>query len=146
MSGNLNMSKLIGSTIFALAICMSAAAFSQVATQPAQPPWFFYWPSEDPDNFQYSGLGSSSLSGANRFERRSNVEVNRRVEEEEENTANTSAIEPPTSIEVDTETAGNIDSRPASGSSIFKWVDDDGVVHVTNNLGSIPEKYRNQVE
>ena len=141
------MKTIIGSIIFFLAICLPLPAFSQVATQPAQPPWYFYWPTEDPDNFQYSGLGSSSLSGTNNFQRRSNVEINKRAEEEAGNSTESAAIDPSTSIDVDTEITGNnIDSRPASSSNIFKWVDDEGVVHVTNNLGSIPEKYRDQVE
>ena len=136
------MKTLICSIILILLFCMSTSGFSQVATQPEQPPWFFYWPTEDPDNFQLSGLGSSSLSGANSFQRRSNAEVNKRAEQEEENIA-----DPSTPIDVDTEITGKeIDSRPASGSSMVKWVDDEGVVHVTNNIGSIPEKYRDQAE
>ena len=50
------------------------------------------------------------------------------------------------SVEDTENTANDIDSRPASGYSLFKWVDDEGVVHVTNNIGSIPAKYRDQVE
>ena len=141
------MKTLICSIILILLFCMSTSGFSQVATQPEQPPWFFYWPTEDPDNFQYSGLGTSSLSGANSFERRSNVDINRRSESEVGDSADTAAIEPSTSIDVDTEVSGNdVDSRPASSAGMIKWVDDEGVVHVTNNIGSIPEKYRDQVE
>ena len=140
------MKNLIKTFTFALAMCMSTLAYSQVATQPVQPPWYFYWPTENPDNFEYSELGSSSLSGGNTFQRKSNVEVNKKVEKEEGITA-PSAPDTSTSIEVDIDiTEDSFVSRPASGSKMYKWVDDDNVVHVTNEIGSIPEQYRDQVE
>jgi len=140
------MKIIIKTSVITFAICLSTLAFSQVATQPAQPPWYFYWPTEDPDNFQYSDLGGSSLSGGNSFQRRSNVEVNKRVEEEE-GTSSQTALDPSTNIDIDTEIdEDDLAARPASGENLFKWVDDEGVVHVTNNVGSIPEKFRDQVE
>ena len=141
------MKNLIKTAVFTLILCLSTLAYSQVATQPVQPPWYFYWPTENADNFEYSELGNSSLRGGNTFQRKSNVEVNKKVEEEEGITA-LSAPDTSTSIdvEIDADTAGNsLGSRPVSSSPIYKWVDDEGVVHVTNEIGSIPEKYRDQV-
>jgi hypothetical protein len=33
-----------------------------------------------------------------------------------------------------------------SAGSLYKWVDDEGVVHMTDSLSNVPPKYRNQVE
>ncbi len=32
------------------------------------------------------------------------------------------------------------------GQELYKWVDDKGTVHYTDNLSSIPEKYRDQIQ
>ena len=85
---------------------MSTLAYSQVATQPVQPPWYFYWPTENSDNFEYSELGNSSLSGGNSFQRRSNVEVNKKEVQEEGITA-LSAPDQSASIGADIDTTGN---------------------------------------
>ncbi|MGI9554228.1 MAG: DUF4124 domain-containing protein [Thermodesulfobacteriota bacterium] len=138
------MIKIIKTSVFTLAICLSTLAYSQVATQPVQPPWYFYWPTENSDNFEYSELGNSSLSGGNSFQRRSNVEVNKKEVQEEGITA-LSAPDQSASIGADIDTTGNsFGSAVPSSSKIVKWVDDDGVVHVTNEPGTIPEKYRDQ--
>ncbi len=34
----------------------------------------------------------------------------------------------------------------AYGQELYKWVDDKGTVHFTDNLTSIPEKYRDQIQ
>ncbi|HEY1375108.1 MAG TPA: DUF4124 domain-containing protein, partial [Candidatus Binatia bacterium] len=34
----------------------------------------------------------------------------------------------------------------AAGQEFYRWTDDTGAVHFTDNLYSIPEKYRGQVE
>ena len=140
------MKNLIKTFIFALAMCMFTSAYSQVATQPAQPPWYFYWPTENPDNFEYSELGRSSLGGGNTFRRKSNVEVNKKAGDQEEITS-LPAPDPSTAIDVEIGAAENsFNARPGGSTEMYKWVDDDKVVHVTNEIGSIPEKYRDQVE
>ena len=129
-----------------LLFCLPVPVLAQVSTQPVepvQPPWFFYWPSENADNFENSDLGSSTL-GTSNMQRRSNIEVNRR-----EDTGESSNYAPNTqdTIDVDLdEPSVNTSSRPPSSAKMVKWVDDNGVVHVTNDPGSIPEKYRNQIE
>ena len=129
-------------SVFIIALAFTAHA--QVSTQPVQPPWYYYWPSESGDNFEYSELGNSSLSPGNGLERISNIDVNKQEVDEE-----SSGYVPtkPDDINADLEeTRVNVNSRPSSSSLLIKWVDDEGVVHVTNNPGSIPEKYKDQFD
>jgi hypothetical protein len=35
---------------------------------------------------------------------------------------------------------------PSFGQEIYRWVDEQGTVHVTDDLGQVPEKYRDQVQ
>jgi hypothetical protein len=37
-------------------------------------------------------------------------------------------------------------SALASGQEVYKWVDEKGTVHFSDDLGQVPEKYRNQVQ
>ena len=128
--------------IFLLALTFSVNA--QVSTEPVQPPWYFYWPTEDADNFENSRLSNSSLGSGDRLQRRSNVEVNKQPEETA-TTGNTS--NQPSAIDTDIpEPSVNVNSRPVSSSRLIKWTDDDGVVHVTNNPDSVPEKYKDQIK
>jgi len=129
-------------TVFILAFSFSANA--QVSTQPVQPPWFYYWPTEDADNFQNSRLGSSSLGSGGSLQRRSNIEVNK-----QDVTSESQDYVPsqPATIDADlSQPTPNAVSRPISSSTLIKWVDDKGVVHVTNNPNSIPEKYKDQIK
>lgn len=129
-------------TIFLFSVAFSANA--QVSTQPAQPPWYYYWPTENADNFQYSELGNSSLRSGNSLQRRSNVEVNKQAEQEEPSNY---VPNQPDTVDVDlSEPQVNINSRPVSSSTLIKWVDDKGVVHVTNNPDSVPDKYKDQIK
>jgi hypothetical protein len=36
-------------------------------------------------------------------------------------------------------------STPAKKGPIYKWVDDNGVIQVTNDLGSVPTKYLDKI-
>lgn len=127
-------------------LSLTLTVYSQVSQQPAepvQPPWFYYWPTEDPDNFQKSELGSSTLGAGSGLQRRSNIEVNRRQQEGE---SLNNIPGPAGSIEEDLDQpVVDESSRPPSSTRLIKWVDDKGVVHVTNDPGSIPEKYRDQI-
>ncbi len=129
-------------TVFMFAIAFPVNA--QVDTQPVQPPWFYYWPTEDADNFQNSQLGTSSLGSGNSLQRKSNIEVNRQEPKPE-----SSGYVPNKPSQIDADLSGqtlNTSSRPVSSSTLIKWVDDKGVVHVTNNPNSVPEKYRDQIK
>ncbi len=37
-------------------------------------------------------------------------------------------------------------SSMAFGQEVYKWVDEQGTVHLTDDLGQVPEKYRDQVQ
>ena len=37
-------------------------------------------------------------------------------------------------------------TRKSGSSKIIRWVDDEGITHITNNVGSVPAKYRSQVK
>ncbi len=125
-------------SIFIIALAFSVNA--QVSTQPAQPPWYYYWPTENADNFENSRLGTSSLGSGNNLQRRSNIEVNK--QEEAGEPPNYAPSQP---AEID-EPAVNVNSRPTSSSTLIKWTDDKGVVHVTNNPSSVPDKYKDQIK
>lgn len=130
---------------YLLTLIFTALAFSvsaQVGTQPVQPPWYYYWPTENADNFQNSDLGTSSLGSGN-LQRRSNIDVNKRKEEEK---SPGYAPNQPPPIEADiSQPPVNVNSRPASSSALIKWTDDKGVVHVTNDPNSVPDKYKDQI-
>ena len=135
------MKILVNTFLMVFILCFFTLAFSQEQPQAEQPPpWFFYWPTEDPDNFNYSGLGNSTFSGGGNQERRSNIEVNKQVEPKQPGALKSP---PDTSGSTIEDNTNNI-SRPVSSATMHKWVDDQGVTHVTNNINSIPEKYREQ--
>jgi len=134
------MKILVNTFLIVFILCFFTLAFSQEQTQAERPPWFFYWPTEDPDNFNYSGLGNSTFSGGGNQERRSNIEVNKQVEPKQSGALKS----PPDSSGSTIEDNTNDVTRPVSSATMHKWVDDQGVTHVTNNINSIPEKYREQ--
>jgi len=84
LSRSLTMKYIITMFIFTLAFSANA----QVSTQPVQPPWYYYWPTENADNFQYSELGNSSLRSGNGLQRRSNIDVNKQLESAEKSVLN----------------------------------------------------------
>jgi hypothetical protein len=115
---------------------------------------YFYWPNEDLNSFGLSTMGSgkSGTSMGTESERTSNLQVNppsKRHQDdkgtefdeaggdgpipsgEEYPDAPGSAIETP--------------SNPVSNNPIYKWVDDDGNLHITNNLGDVPTEYQEEV-
>ncbi|HSE84324.1 MAG TPA: hypothetical protein VLB01_07235 [Thermodesulfobacteriota bacterium] len=116
-------------------------------------------PTENINPFGMSTLGSSTDSGfrkdtstlSNNTRRRSNLEVNKprekKVLEEtqeetdlEETTFDTGMEEP---IEEPVEPAPSLSSGRSG--NLYRWVDKNGVLHVTNDIGSIPAEYRQQV-
>ena len=34
----------------------------------------------------------------------------------------------------------------AGGQEVYRWVDEKGTVHFTDNLGQVPEKYREKIQ
>jgi hypothetical protein len=114
------------------------------------------YPRENLNPFGMSTLGSSTDSGLRKdgstlssgTKRRSNLDVNKprekKVIEEEtvqEETTFDAGIEE--SIEEPVESATSLSSGKSG--NLYKWVDKNGVLHVTNDLGSVPSEHRQQV-
>ncbi len=121
-----------------------------------QPYKYYYWPDEDLNNFGLSSMGSGKTGTTlgSSSERKSNLEVNapgrpeKRKESEpgspeEGNGKIDSTLAPDYDIET-IEPPGDSSLRPASESPIYKWVDDQGTLHITNNIGDVPLKYQEE--
>lgn len=108
------------------------------------------------DNLNSFGL--STMSGSKDVEYRdsvgtlgtttkrpSNVEVNRPKEQipeegaEEKNQGSEDSF-----IQADIVNQPPSTSRKDKQASIYRWTDEDGVLHVTNDLGTVPPKYQEQ--
>lgn len=116
------------------------------------------YPREDLDPFGYSTLGGTSGLGDREdtstlgtdTRRKSNLEVNKPREPkksgeesagETEEQVGTGFTEP----EPDSEPQSIGYTSPARKGGLYTWKDENGVVHVTNDLGSVPLKYQDQV-
>jgi len=110
-------------------------------------------PKEDLDLFENSRLnGQSTLTP--KITQKSNVEVNAELEkrrdernnalEEEKAAVQTTTEEKPTAQDDKNSVNGTSDSSSAGSSTLFRWTDKDGNLHVTDNLGSVPPEYRDQ--
>jgi hypothetical protein len=152
--------------IAALYFSLSAYVFSQStegqsttsdSEQPAiiqgesEPPWYYYWPDENLDPFGMSTIGNEG--GGSTFgkstERPSNLQVNPPMQEQipdDENvydeTTNIPIEDTPSSQE---SISTGFPSTPAKKGPMYKWVDDNGVIQVTNDLGSVPTKYLDKI-
>ncbi len=109
-------------------------------------------PKEDLDLFENSRLnGQSTLTP--KIIRKSNVEVNAEIERSREE-RNNALEEEKTTVQTTTEEklAAQDDKNSVNGTSdfssgssaLFRWTDKDGIMHVTDNLGSVPPEYRDQ--
>lgn len=119
-----------------------------------QPYKYYYWPEEDLNNFGLSSMGNGKggTSLGRSSERKSNLEVNapREPEEEQRDGAESkedAGSEPDsvTAPDYGYETTGapeDTSASPASRNPIYKWVDDKGTLHITNNLGDVPPEYQ----
>lgn len=110
-------------------------------------------PKEDLDLFENSRLnGQSTLTP--KIIRKSNVEVNAEIErsreernnalEEEKTTVQTATEEKPDIKEKASSVNDTTDFSAGGTSALFRWTDKDGILHVTDNLGSVPPEYRDQ--
>jgi len=128
---------------------------------PLYPPYF---PAENLDNFELSTLGNKGLGERKQgstlgvgTKQKTNEELNKpREKKETEGTAGQGGIE--SGVETNAATAGMEETPPVNpnqtnealstsmnkGGGLYTWKDKNGVVHVTNNLGSIPAEYREQ--
>jgi len=128
----------------------SGAEAPVVIEQPAYE--YYYWPEEDLNNFGLSTMGdgkSGSTLGQD-TQRKSNIEVNSSLrskkenekmpENGEESEADTKQAKP-----LYTEPADKPSSHSASGNPIYQWKDEEGNIHVTNELGKVPLEYQKEV-
>lgn len=115
---------------------------------------YFYWPNEDLNNFGLSTMGSgkSGTTLGTGSERTSNLEINppRKLHQGDKGTESddTGGDGPIPSGEGYSDMPGAMietPSNPASGKPIYKWVDDEGNLHITNNLGDVPMEYQEEL-
>jgi len=134
-----------------------------IIQEESQPPWFYYWPQENLNPFGMSslgensgGMGSEAGSTLGTSSRRpSNLEVNPPRRNRQTNDVIPSdeelLVAPPVDAAPDetisNQFTGEIDSNlsPSEGSGkIYQWFDENGVLHVTNELNSVPIQYRDE--
>ena len=137
-------------------------AFAQDAPAPEFPDYIVR-PSEDLNPYGLSSLGTTTEEGAindaagslgsSTGNRPSNVEINKSINEkkaqeaEEAKAQEVNNNQPVDTIEEEAIEYNSVSSsRPKSSSGMIKWVDDNGVQHITNNVGSVPPQYRDQIK
>jgi len=114
-------------------------------------PWYFYWPDENLDPFGMSTLGSDE--GGTTFgkstRRPSNLQVNPPMQEQKQDEVNVDDLTSNIPVEDTLSSQESITigspSTPAKKGPIYRWVDDNGVLQVTNDLGSVPTKYLDKI-
>lgn len=130
-----------------------------------EPPWFYFWPYENLNPYEYSTLGRSKETPEEQvgstfgrsIEKPSNIEINKSSSEslkarreqigEEEEVEKT--LEETTEAGIETGEFGKKEESPrphTRESKIYRWTDENGVLHLTNDIGSVPQKYRQQVK
>jgi hypothetical protein len=122
-------------------------------------PDYMVYPREDLNPFEMSTMGDSTEGDFRKdlstfgtsSERPSNIEVNsaleRKPEEENVNQGDESSTEKFTEAVVEPQSSVGTPSTFPIGkpSNLYTWTDDEGVLHVTNDLGSVPKDYQEQV-
>ncbi len=117
----------------------------------SEPPWYYYWPDENLNPFGMSTLGDdeggSTFGKSNK--RRSNLQVNPPMQEQmpDEESVDDVSNDIPFEETRSPQESFSIGSPPtgAKKGPLYKWVDDNGVIQVTNDLGSVPAKYLDQI-
>jgi hypothetical protein len=114
-------------------------------------PWYYYWPDENLNPFGMSTLGTEG--GGSTFgkstERPSNLQVNPPMQEQLQDQDKVDDVTNKVPLEDTLSSQESISiSAPSTGARkgpIYKWVDDNGVIQVTNDLGSVPTKYLDRI-
>jgi hypothetical protein len=117
----------------------------------SEPPWYYYWPDENLNPFGMSSLGNEG--GGSTFgkstERPSNLQVNPPMREQMQDEVQGDDLTKNPAIEDTLRSEEPISigtpSAAVKKGPIYKWVDDKGVIHVTNDLGSVPPKYLHEI-
>lgn len=128
---------------------------------PGDFPQYIVTPREDLDNYEYSNMHNTNFEG-NRENlgnfgkpnvQQNNVEINAELQKmEEERKKSTMPIEGedaaagfPEDSGAEQPAAGPIDGeyvQPTQKISLYRWYDSDGILHVTDDFGSIPPEYQ----
>ena len=121
-------------------------------------PDYIVTPREDLNPFGLSTLGKSTETGyidavgtlGTDRKRPSNIEVNspreRIPSEEDVNQSKDNILGGSPEVVVETQSSVGESSsfRSAKKGGIYTWTDDEGILHVTNELGSVPPQYQQQ--
>lgn len=131
------------------------------APSPADFPQYIVTPRDDLDNYDYSNMNKSNFNGNRKdlsnFDKtnvkQNNVDVNAELQKMEEERKKASmpkegdeaanTTEPDMNVDQsDTASQGSEYVQPNKKISLYKWYDDDGILHVTDDFGSIPPEYQ----
>ncbi|MCH6575848.1 MAG: hypothetical protein IH795_11725 [Bacteroidetes bacterium] len=137
-------------------------AVAPTAPSPGDFPPTIIYPEDDLNQFENTRLketktefrhGQSTLNP--KITRKSNAEVNAEIEKRR--AERLEALEKENAVDDQTtdgqkpgtqDSAGSVndttDFSAGGTSDLFRWTDKDGIVHVTDNLGSVPPEYRDQ--
>lgn len=152
--------------VIALLILPLSYTVSIAQDAPSQPapefPDYIVRPSEDLNPYGLSSLGTTTEEGAiddaagslgsKTSNRPSNLDVNKSIQDKKNQELEEAKAQEVQNQQVETieEEAIQYDdvssSRSKSKSGMIKWVDDNGVQHITNNVGSVPPQYRDQIK
>jgi hypothetical protein len=121
-----------------------------------QPYEYYYWPEEDLDNFGLStlgqGQGGSTLGRG--LQRKSNIEVNspkeppQAVEDAEGKSGDgdeDTDLFPPEEAGDENVSVDEVSPASPRESEFYEWVDEKGIVHITNNIGDVPPEYQKEI-
>ncbi len=120
------------------------------APSPLDFPQYIIMPGEDLDQFENSRLrrtkthnryGQSTLTP--KITQKSNVEVNAELEKRRAERQQTADQEKPDAQD-NAGSADNTNFNAPGTSTLFRWTDKDGILHVTDDLYSVPPEYRDQ--
>jgi len=157
------MKKLLLS-ILILPLYYGVALGQDTPTQPAPEfPDYIVRPSEDLNPYGLSSLGTTTEEGAindaagslgsKTSNRPSNRDVNKLIKDkkqqkaEQENAKKVKQQSSTTVVEEEVIEYKDVStSRPKNIKGMIKWVDNEGIVHITNNIGSVPPQYIDQIK
>jgi len=114
-----------------------------------EPYEYYYWPDEDLNNFGLSSMGKGTTMGQTP-QRKSNLEVNppKPKPSPEPDDEDDEETPPEGSLDAGSGAAPEVGAgrqTGGSGTAFYRWVDDKGNVHYTNNLGEVPLEYQQQM-
>ena len=113
-------------------------------------PSYSVTPREDLDNYNLSTKQKSTFFGESPVQK-NNLEVNAEIQKLEEQRNIRGDAQPDQTgdtADFDEQNIGASDEdsyvQPRGANSLFRWVDKEGVIHVTDDISSIPAEYRDQ--